>query len=285
MSLAPLWQPVLSRGGDDLAGAPSDGRSTRWAGKPIRETSTYYPKGLVRMADIRAVSTNEPAETDYDQIYRGGDAGGMSFERLPWDIGRPQPLLVEFETAGRIAGEVLDIGCGPGDTAIYLSGRGYQVTGLDIAPTAIDQARSRAARSGTTVTFEVADATKLDGYEGRFDTVVSSQLLHCLDPEQRRAHVAALTRALKPGGRLIQFSFTLGESAQLNRLFSISEEDLRDTFAAPEWSIVTLRPGHMEGFKPPEPLLDRFAAHGYHPDFTEDGLMLLPVWALEARRV
>ncbi|GGL46476.1 class I SAM-dependent methyltransferase [Nocardia jinanensis] len=237
------------------------------------------------MTDSGAASKNDSAAADFDQIYRDGDTAGMSFERLPWDIGRPQPLLVQFEEAGRIAGEVLDIGCGPGDTAIYLSSRGYRVTGLDISPAAIDQARHRAVLRGITVTFEVADATSLDGYEGCFDTVVSSQLLHCLEPFQREAHVAALTRVLKPGGRLIQFSFTLGESAQFYRLFSISEEDLRATFTPPEWSIDTLQSGHMEGFKPPEQLMQRFAEHGYHPDFTEDGLMLLPVCVLEARRV
>ncbi|MDQ7802224.1 class I SAM-dependent methyltransferase [Amycolatopsis sp. A133] len=47
--------------------------------------------------------------------------------------------------------------------------RGLRVTGLDGAPSAVEQARTRAPG----VTFAVADATELEGYEGRFDTVAA----------------------------------------------------------------------------------------------------------------
>ncbi|MEU0503114.1 class I SAM-dependent methyltransferase [Nocardia sp. NPDC005998] len=240
------------------------------------------------MADSSAVSNNEneSAGVDFDLVYRGETATqGLSFERVPWDIGRPQPLLVEFEKAGSITGEVLDAGCGPGDTAIYLAGLGYRVTGLDIAATAIDQASRRAAEQGMSMVFEVADATVLDGYDDQFDTVVSSQLIHCLNPEQRHAHVAALTRVLKPGGRLIQFSANFADGVETFGLYSISEDELRTTFTAPDWSIVGLRAGHMEGTRPPEQLLNQFAQYNFHPEFTDDGLMLMPVWALEAQRL
>jgi 2-polyprenyl-3-methyl-5-hydroxy-6-metoxy-1,4-benzoquinol methylase len=237
------------------------------------------------MTDSSAEPNNESAAVHFDRIYRGEPvAHGLNFERVPWDIGRPQPLLMDFEKAGSITGEVLDAGCGPGDTAIYLAGLGYRVTGLDVAPTAIDEARRRAAERGVAVVFEVSDATAFDGYDGRFDTVVSSQLVHCLNYEQRRAHVAALARVLTPGGRLIQFSANFADGVETFGLHSISEEELRRSFMAPDWSIVGLRAGHMEGGRPPETLLSQFALNDFRPEFTADGLMLMPVWALEAQR-
>lgn len=239
------------------------------------------------MTDSSATARKEPADgVDFDRVYSGEEtADGVVFDRLPWDIGGPQPELIEIEQAGRIVGEVLDVGCGPGDTAIYLGKLGYRVTGVDIAAKAIEEARARAAAEKVSVTFEVADATVLYGYDGRFATVVSSQLLHCLAPERRRAHVTALARALRPGGRLIQFCVDLGESISFNGLYSIPEEELRATFGSPDWSITTLRPGRMWGHKPPAQVLSRFAEYGFHPEFTDDGLMLMPVSVLEAQRL
>ena len=125
-------------------------------------------------------------------MYRGEPTfeGGPTTTTVPWDIRQAQPRLMELEALGGISGEVLDIGCGLGDNAIYLASRGHSVTGLDGSPTAIEHARNRAAQAGISVTFSVADATQLTGYDGRFDTVVDSALYHCLDDEGRQAYAA-----------------------------------------------------------------------------------------------
>jgi SAM-dependent methyltransferase len=51
-----------------------------------------------------------------------------AYEGKPsWDLGRPQPALVEV--ADQITGVVLDAGCGTGDNALFFAQRGQSVVG------------------------------------------------------------------------------------------------------------------------------------------------------------
>ncbi|WP_194836048.1 class I SAM-dependent methyltransferase [Nocardia sp. XZ_19_369] len=227
-----------------------------------------------------------PSTIDYEHAYSSGmPFEGVTMDRLPWEIDRPQPLLIEFEQAGRITGDVLDIGCGRGDTSVYLAGLGYRVTGLDFAPTAIEAARARAAENGVAASFAVADATVLAGYDNRFDTVVSSALAHCLDAEQRKPYVAALHRVLRPGGRLIQFCFCEAEYSDSYAPFAIGEDELRTAFRAPDWQLTEFRHGKLTAIKPTRTLQEVFARDGVQLEYDEDGSMLLPIWVVEAERV
>ena len=148
----------------------------------------------------------------FDKLYRGEPEfeGAPPPNGIPWDIHQAQPRLMELEALGGISGEVLDIGCGLGDNSIYLASRGHSVTGLDGSPAAIEEARRRASEAGVSVTFAVADATKLTGYDGRFDTVIDSAPYHCLDEEGQQAYIAALHHATRPGARLHLSCFSDG---------------------------------------------------------------------------
>ena len=94
-------------------------------------------------------TTPEPPR-DWNQRYRAGET--------PWDSGKPSKelarLLAEFEIAPC---RTLEIGCGTGTNAIFLTQQGFEVTAVDIAPLAIEQARSKAAAAGVTIDFAVVD--------------------------------------------------------------------------------------------------------------------------------
>ncbi len=91
-----------------------------------------------------------PDRGTFEALYAG---------QAPWDIGRPNNVLVDV--ADRITGSVLDAGCGTGENALFFAGRGCTVTGIDFIEEAINRARRKAAERGLTATFLVMDALAL----------------------------------------------------------------------------------------------------------------------------
>ncbi|MBB2948243.1 SAM-dependent methyltransferase [Actinoplanes lutulentus] len=106
--------------------------------------------------------------------------------------GNPNPVLVT-EISGLTPGRALDVGCGEGADAVWLAGQGWQVTGVDIARTAID----RAARRDSRVTWVHADWTVTPPHAEAFDLVT----VHFV-PIPRR-HARNLIDAVAPGGTLL----------------------------------------------------------------------------------
>lgn len=112
-------------------------------------------------------------------------------------------LLREI-TAEVPAGEVLDVGCGPGHAAVLLAGgaQAARVTGLDSSPEMVRLAARRARRVGqSNVAFVQGDACALPFPEARFDLVFSiASIKHWVAPSRGLAEIA---RVLVPGGRAV----------------------------------------------------------------------------------
>jgi SAM-dependent methyltransferase len=217
---------------------------------------------------------------DFDEVYRGRPLQ-EGLTQVPWDIGEPQPLLVGLAAAGEIRGDVLDAGCGLGENTLFLASHGYRVTGIDGSPTAIERASAKARERGLAAKFEVRDVTRLEGFDGQFDTVVDSALYHCLTDEEQHAYVAGLHRACRPGATVHVFARS-EELAEVPGPRTISEANLRSTFGE-GWEIARLRPAQYTTAIS-RALFDDSPLAGRMP-VDERGRYLMQVWQLAARRI
>lgn len=105
-------------------------------------------------------------------------------------------------------GRALDLGCGNGRNAIFLSRSGFTTEGVDYSQTAIDWARERVAEAGVDVLLRHQSAFELELEAGSYDLVYDSGCFHHIPPHRRNSYVALVCRALKPGGSLGLVCFT-----------------------------------------------------------------------------
>lgn len=104
--------------------------------------------------------------------------------------------------------DILDAGCGSGFFSILAAGFGHRVTGVDLTPAMIDQARTAAARLGVDATFEVMDAQALDFADASFNVVLTRNLTWTL-PDVPAAY-REWFRVLRTEGRLVNFDADYG---------------------------------------------------------------------------
>jgi ubiquinone/menaquinone biosynthesis C-methylase UbiE len=101
---------------------------------------------------------------------------------------------------------VLDVACGTGNTALPAARKGAHVTGVDIAPNLLEQARARASAEGLTAKFDEGDAENLPYPEAQYDLVMTMfGAMFAPRPEQVAAE---LGRVCRPGGRIAMANWT-----------------------------------------------------------------------------
>ena len=105
---------------------------------------------------------------------------------------------------------VLDVGCGAGFFSVLLAKEGYQVTGVDLTPDMVENARTLAEEEKTDCEFFVMDAENLRFADESFDVVISRNLTWTL-PDVKSAY-REWVRVLKKGGILLNFDANYGLS-------------------------------------------------------------------------
>ena len=167
---------------------------------------------MTRDWDIRAdelskaaIAAGEPTAW-FDRLYGEGAAGQVS---VPWERSEPQVHLRDWAERGELDGtgkRAVVVGCGLGADAEFLSRLGFTTTAFDIAPNAIDLARSR--HPGTTVDYRVANLLTLPAeFSHAFDLVVEIFTIQALPDPPRGAAIAAVASLVADGGTLLAVAF------------------------------------------------------------------------------
>lgn len=97
----------------------------------------------------------------------------------PVEVGALESLFSAYGLPK--GGKVLDVACGIGRHCVPLARRGYQVTGVDISPMFLDEARTYAASSGVEPTFiegDMLNMAELVKDEAPFDGFINMFTSH-----------------------------------------------------------------------------------------------------------
>ena len=159
---------------------------------------------------------------DWNQRYEQDDT--------PWDKGEAHPVLLGMLTHGALTGRILVPGCGTGHDVRALAARGLDVTGLDLAPLALEMARAHAAAGGEK--YLLGDLFDLPAaLESSFDGIFEHTCFCAIDPVRRGDYVDAVASLLKPGGRLLSVFFLDPGNDGEGPPFGCATEEIDDLFS------------------------------------------------------
>lgn len=186
----------------------------------------------------------------FEGVYRGP---------APWDIGGPQPAMAALLAEHPPTGPVLDVGCGSGDLAMHIAGRGIETLGIDFIEEAIAQAKSKKAalppNVAARVEFRVADALHPSRLGQTFGAVVDSGFYHLFEPDQCGQFAEELALVLRPGGRCYLHEFAVTFDVP-NVPRQVTEAELRKQFSRDKgWQALTIRSGEFLSTISPVPAI------------------------------
>jgi methyl halide transferase len=125
----------------------------------------------------------------WNDRYESGD--------VPWDTGRPSSELQRVLSEHDIRPcRALELGCGTGTNSFWLAQRGFDVTGLDIAPLALERAAVRGRDAGVDVRFLAADVLAPPDLGEPFGFFFDRGCYHAVRRDDPGAYAPAVARLL-----------------------------------------------------------------------------------------
>ena len=206
-----LTLPMVQADAGDIAISTSDGKELLVRRPLPAGVLPHGPEGI-KMLDL------------WDDSYRGG-------KRPSWDAGRPSGELQKVVDEGLVrACRAVDLGCGSGTDAIYLASHGFDVTAIDIAPTALRQAEEKARQAGVKVRWLLADVLALPKLEP-FDFIFDRGCYHEVRIYNARAYVETVRRLSHAGTRFLLLAGNPNELPLQYAPPQVAEEEIRSDFS------------------------------------------------------
>jgi SAM-dependent methyltransferase len=161
----------------------------------------------------------------WDSAYRRSGRPG-------WDTGRPSSELKQAVEEGTLRPcRAVEMGCGSGTNAVYLAAQGFDVTAIDVAPTALSQAQEKAKKAGAGVRWLLADVLAPPKLEP-FDLIYDRGCYHGVRGQNAAAYVEAIRRLSHPGTRILILAGNANDPRRGGGPPKVREEEIRADFAS-----------------------------------------------------
>jgi hypothetical protein len=154
----------------------------------------------------------------FDRIYSNPSPGFRTAPNalLVWAVDDMEP------------GSALDLCMGQGRNALYLAGRGWQTTGVDVSAVGVDVAAAQARLDGVEIDAVCASHEEFDFGTDRLDLIV---LTYAPVKLTEPGEVSRIREALRSGGRVVIESFASPRDSSLRTPVDIDPDDLREAYA------------------------------------------------------
>ena len=140
----------------------------------------------------------------WEDIYIADDTG--------WDLSGPTPVFQQL-SSDLIIGDLCIIGCGRGYDAIMFAKKGFSVTAVDFAPSAILALKKMASESKVEVnTLELDIFSLMPKYQHSFDYVIEQTCFCAIHPSRRKEYEIMVKGILKQNGKLVGLWFPLDKN-------------------------------------------------------------------------
>jgi SAM-dependent methyltransferase len=157
----------------------------------------------------------------WEELYQKGDTA--------WDKGEPSPGLVDFlkTSPAPLHGTVVVPGCGRGHDVRAWARAGYMATGLDIAPSAVNDSRELTRDAGLSAEFKLVNFLQ-ETPSQPFDFLFEHTCFCAITPSERNQYRNAVKQWLKPSGKFVAIFYMIPDRD--GPPFGTTREEVREIF-------------------------------------------------------